>query len=138
MSNHQSSPRSISMQDHPQVLSPEPHVEIWYLDKSLQWHFLSATFSHYYRMLIFHLGLPLWQCRFTPCGLSSWAEQMFWLVAPHLLTQPKILKSNNCSKGLWSSDVPDDVATPNPLPNVLSSQLFRRKKKTKVDITSNE
>jgi tubulin polyglutamylase complex subunit 2 len=113
----------------------EPNVEIWFLDNSLQWHYLAPTFSHYYRMLLFHLGLPQWQYRFTKYGLSSWAEQIFWLVAPHLLSTPKTSKSkgNKISEGLWSTDVPSDAASPNPTPNVLSNQIFRRKKKDKVE-----
>ncbi|CAL8148836.1 unnamed protein product [Orchesella dallaii] len=111
----------------------EPYVEIWFMDPSFQWHYLAPTFTHFYRMLLFHLGLPQWQYRFTPFGLSSWAEQMFWLVAPHLLQTPKLSKfpSMYHGAGLWCTDLPSEVATPNPILNVLSNQLFRRKKKDK-------
>ncbi|KAJ4447234.1 hypothetical protein ANN_09238 [Periplaneta americana] len=30
-------------------------------------------------------GLPQWQFKFTPMDLTPWAEQMFVLIAPHLL-----------------------------------------------------
>lgn len=44
--------------------------EIWFLDRSLGWHFLTATFTSYYRLMITHLGLPEWQYAFTPYGPS--------------------------------------------------------------------
>ncbi|XP_054640596.1 tubulin polyglutamylase complex subunit 2 isoform X2 [Dunckerocampus dactyliophorus] len=50
------------------------HSEIWFLDRSLCWHFLTATFSSYYRLMITHLGLPEWQYSFTPYGPSPHAK----------------------------------------------------------------
>lgn len=47
---------------------------IWLLDRSYEWHFLANTFTQYFRMMIVHQGLPQWQFRFTPMGLSPWAE----------------------------------------------------------------
>ncbi len=44
--------------------------EIWLLDRSLRWTYLASSFQNYFRMLIVHLGLPLWQYRFTQAGLS--------------------------------------------------------------------
>lgn len=48
--------------------------EIWFLDRSLCWHFLTATFTSYYRLMITHLGLPEWQYAFTPYGPSPQAK----------------------------------------------------------------
>ncbi|XP_061641305.1 tubulin polyglutamylase complex subunit 2 isoform X3 [Phyllopteryx taeniolatus] len=56
--------------------------EIWFLDRSLCWHFLSATFSSYYRLMITHLGLPEWQYSFTPYGPSPQAKQWASLYQP--------------------------------------------------------
>lgn len=36
-------------------------------------------------MSIVHLGLPYWELCFSNCGLPSWTEQLFLLLAPHLL-----------------------------------------------------
>lgn len=47
----------------------EQTTEIWFLDRSLQWHYLSDSFENYYRLLISHLGLPQWQSLFTEDGL---------------------------------------------------------------------
>ncbi|KAK7790944.1 hypothetical protein R5R35_005874 [Gryllus longicercus] len=58
---------------------------IWLLDRCFEWHFLANTFTLYFRMMLVHQGLPQWQFRFTPMGLTPWAEQLFVQVAPHLL-----------------------------------------------------
>lgn len=51
-----------------------------------QWRFLAETFSIYLRMCVAHLGLPYWElCFANTCKLPSWAEQLFLLLAPHLL-----------------------------------------------------
>uniref|UniRef100_A0AAY5L3Q0 Tubulin polyglutamylase complex subunit 2 n=1 Tax=Esox lucius TaxID=8010 RepID=A0AAY5L3Q0_ESOLU len=44
--------------------------EVWFLDRSLYWQFLTPTFTAYYRLMITHLGLPEWQYAFTPYGPS--------------------------------------------------------------------
>jgi tubulin polyglutamylase complex subunit 2 len=40
----------------------------------LYWHFLTDTFTAYYRLLITHLGLPQWQYAFTSYGISPQAK----------------------------------------------------------------
>ncbi|KAJ4445825.1 hypothetical protein ANN_12510 [Periplaneta americana] len=59
--------------------------KIWLLDRSFEWHYLAADFTQYFRMMLVHQGLPQWQFKFTPMDLTPWAEQMFMLIAPHLL-----------------------------------------------------
>lgn len=49
-------------------------TEIWFLDRALYWHFLTDTFTAYYRLLITHLGLPQWQYAFTNYGVSPQAK----------------------------------------------------------------
>ncbi|XP_075951779.1 tubulin polyglutamylase complex subunit 2 isoform X2 [Anarhichas minor] len=56
--------------------------EIWFLDCSLCWHLLTATFTSYYRLMITHLGLPEWQYAFTPYGPSPQAKQWASLYQP--------------------------------------------------------
>lgn len=54
--------------------------------QSNKWQFLAESFSEYLRMCIAHLGLPYWELCFAhTCSLPSWAEQLFLLLAPHLL-----------------------------------------------------
>uniref|UniRef100_A0A8C7X2B4 Tubulin polyglutamylase complex subunit 2 n=1 Tax=Oryzias sinensis TaxID=183150 RepID=A0A8C7X2B4_9TELE len=56
--------------------------EIWFLDRSLYWHFLTPTFTAYYRLMITHLGLPEWHYAFTPYGPSPQAKQWASLYQP--------------------------------------------------------
>ncbi|KAE8748446.1 hypothetical protein FOCC_FOCC004878 [Frankliniella occidentalis] len=51
---------------------PEPRI--WLLDRCFEWHFLASDFTTYFRMMLVHQGLPLWQFRGTPMGLTPWAE----------------------------------------------------------------
>ncbi|KAG8131310.1 hypothetical protein E2320_017886 [Naja naja] len=62
------------------VVSPES--EIWFLDRALYWHFLTESFTAYYRLMITHLGLPQWQYTFTGYGLSPQAKQWFNMYKP--------------------------------------------------------
>ncbi|XP_067387014.1 tubulin polyglutamylase complex subunit 2 [Emydura macquarii macquarii] len=59
-----------------------PDAEIWFLDRALYWHFLTDTFTAYYRLLITHLGLPQWQYAFTSYGISPQAKQWFNMYKP--------------------------------------------------------
>ncbi|KAM9102142.1 tubulin polyglutamylase complex subunit 2 isoform X3 [Sarcophilus harrisii] len=62
---------------------PAPQdAEIWFLDRALYWHFLSDSFTTYYRLLITHLGLPQWQYAFTSYGISPQARQWFNMYKP--------------------------------------------------------
>lgn len=57
-------------------------TEIWFLDRSLSWHFLCDSFLAYYRLMLMHLGLPQWQLAFTDIGLPPTSKQWFNLLAP--------------------------------------------------------
>ncbi|XP_042634703.1 tubulin polyglutamylase complex subunit 2-like [Cyprinus carpio] len=56
--------------------------EVWFLDRSLFWHYLTPSFTAYYRLMITHLGLPEWQYNFTPYGPSPQAKQWAALYQP--------------------------------------------------------
>ena len=81
---------------HLELSPPEPSV--WFLDKAFEWHFLAATFPTYFRMMLVHLGLPLWQMRFTSMGLPPGARQLMMLLAPHLLQDPANHKDSEADK----------------------------------------
>ncbi|XP_027859698.1 tubulin polyglutamylase complex subunit 2 [Xiphophorus couchianus] len=74
------------------------HSEIWFLDRSLCWHFLTATFTAYYRLMITHLGLPEWQYAYTPYGPSPQAKQWASLYQP-------LIFSNEVSQTDSTADV---------------------------------
>lgn len=61
---------------------PAQNADVWFLDRSLRWHFLAESFLFYYRMMLVHLGLPQWQYAFTDIGLSYSAKQWFNLFCP--------------------------------------------------------
>jgi len=52
----------------------DPHVEVWFLDRALRWHYITDSFTSYYRLMIMHLGLPQWQYAFTDIGLCQQAK----------------------------------------------------------------
>ena len=49
-------------------------LQVWYLDRAYDWHFLAPNFTTYFRMMLVHLGLPQWQALFTPFGPTPWAK----------------------------------------------------------------
>ncbi|XP_025942880.1 tubulin polyglutamylase complex subunit 2 isoform X2 [Apteryx rowi] len=70
------------------VVSPD--TEIWFLDRALYWHFLTKTFTAYYRLLITHLGLPQWQYAFTSYGVSPQAKRGHCMLHRRLSNQVTI------------------------------------------------
>ncbi|MGH0184290.1 UNVERIFIED_CONTAM: hypothetical protein FKN15_014640 [Acipenser sinensis] len=56
--------------------------EVWFLDRALYWHFLTESFTAYYRLMVTHLGLPEWQYRFTKHGPSPQTKQWSCLYRP--------------------------------------------------------
>ncbi|XP_047544533.1 tubulin polyglutamylase complex subunit 2 [Vanessa atalanta] len=58
---------------------------IWLATREGSWGWLAHSFTHYFRMALVHLGLPGWQAAFANLPLIPWAEQLFLLLAPHLL-----------------------------------------------------
>lgn len=56
--------------------------EVWFLDRSMKWYFISSDFTTYYRLMLMHLGLPHWQYTFTPYGLPLKSKQWYNLYAP--------------------------------------------------------
>ena len=56
--------------------------QIWFVDRSGIWSFLTQSFTSYFRLLVLHLGLPTWQHAFTPAGLSPVVREWFNLYAP--------------------------------------------------------
>jgi tubulin polyglutamylase complex subunit 2 len=51
--------------------------EVWFVDHSSRWHFISKTFTQYFRLLVLHMGIADWQLAFAPEGLSETAQ--YWM-----------------------------------------------------------
>ncbi|KAI5635422.1 tubulin polyglutamylase complex subunit 2 [Phthorimaea operculella] len=58
---------------------------VWLATREGAWGWLADSFTNYFRMSLVHLGLPGWQASFANLPLIPWAEQLFLLLAPHLL-----------------------------------------------------
>lgn len=60
--------------------------QVWFQDLASHWHFISNTFTDYFRLMIMHLGLPHWQYVFTDIGLDAASKQWFRFLAPERLS----------------------------------------------------
>jgi len=49
--------------------------EVWLIDQSSRLHYISSSFTHYFRVMIAHLGIIGWQLAFTPEGLPMQTQQ---------------------------------------------------------------
>jgi hypothetical protein len=58
-------------------VNPYEEPEVWFQDISARWHFVSATFSNFLRLLLAHMGVFGWHMAYTPEGLS--AETIHWM-----------------------------------------------------------
>uniref|UniRef100_A0A336MF20 CSON000729 protein n=1 Tax=Culicoides sonorensis TaxID=179676 RepID=A0A336MF20_CULSO len=93
------------------------HTKIYILEMgSYRWRFLADSFTEYLRMCIVHLGLPYWELCFSSVGLPSWTEQLFLLLAPHLLEKTE----NRRNRSLYAT-------ADNPPYNTLDPSVFRSK-----------
>lgn len=96
-----------------------PSPKIYLLEmENYKWQFLADTFTEYLRMTIAHLGLPYWELCFSSCGLPSWTEQLFLLIAPHLLEKNETRRSRI---------IPNEQEIP-PY-NTLDPAIFRTKQR---------
>lgn len=59
--------------------------QIWFQDLSCNWFFIANTFTDYFRLMIVHLGIPLWQYAFTNTGLDQQTLQWFRFLSPERL-----------------------------------------------------
>ncbi|XP_046734308.1 tubulin polyglutamylase complex subunit 2 [Diprion similis] len=83
-------------------VNPEEDPGIWlHHEESSRWLRLADGFTKYFRMLLIHLGLPLWQYCATGLPMPTWVEQIYLLVGPNLL--PTTVKpSQSVSRTLWN------------------------------------
>jgi len=61
--------------------TPSENPEFWFLDRSLNWTYLTQSFTNYYRLLISHLGLPQWPMLFTTDGLPPYLCPWYYMFA---------------------------------------------------------
>lgn len=92
--------------------------------KTLKFTFLAESFTEYLRMSIVHLGLPYWEFCFSTCGLPPWTEQLFLLLAPHLLE-----RGESESRRSKISNPNSTQDQPTTTYNILDPGIFRSNKK---------
>ncbi|GFO31556.1 tubulin polyglutamylase complex subunit 2-like [Plakobranchus ocellatus] len=98
-------------------------TEIWYLDRSLRWHYICDSFLAYFRLMLMHLGLPHWQLAFTDIGLPPLSKQWFNMYAP--------IRLEVDIEGMIDPAQPTEVPTASPLdPNKIFKGKSDRKKIT--------
>eukprot|EP00741_Cyanophora_paradoxa_P022187 tig00021435_g21417.t1 len=59
--------------------------QVRFQDAAGAWHFIAASFTDYFRLLLMHLGVPHWQYAFTDVGLDPATQQWFRFLAPERL-----------------------------------------------------
>jgi hypothetical protein len=80
--------------------------QIWFRDLRGKWSFLAQTFTHYYRMMIAHLGLVAWPCIFSDGGLDSVRKPWFYLFIPQRMALDEQEESRTAQKATGSAPVP--------------------------------
>lgn len=91
-------------------LATEPAIWLYREDDNGtgNWYHLADSFTKYFRMMLVHLGLPLWQYCAASAKLPTWVEQVYYLVGPHLL--PHTIKPwASLSASLWKDGPPNTI-----------------------------
>ncbi|KZC11899.1 PREDICTED: tubulin polyglutamylase complex subunit 2 [Dufourea novaeangliae] len=113
------------------VYCTKPEAEaapsIWLHREELdRWYHLADSFTVYFRMMLVHLGLPLWQCCVAGVTLPTWVEQVYFLVGPHLLPAT-VEATETISATLWSNG-PTNVIDPGIFKGKDGKQKIPRRK----------
>ncbi|XP_029037270.1 tubulin polyglutamylase complex subunit 2 [Osmia bicornis bicornis] len=100
---------------------------VWlHREEANRWYHLADSFTVYFRMMLVHLGLPLWQSCVSGVSLPTWVEQVYFLVAPHLL--PSVVEpTETISTSIWNMG-PTNVIDPAIFKAKESKQKCSRKK----------
>lgn len=68
------SPNSMRLKS---TINPYEDPEVWFQDISSRWHFMSATFTNFLRLMVTHCGIYGWHLAYTPEGLPI--ETIHWM-----------------------------------------------------------
>ncbi|XP_076233122.1 tubulin polyglutamylase complex subunit 2 [Calliopsis andreniformis] len=97
--------------------SEQETPSIWlHCEEADRWYHLADSFTNYFRMMLVHLGLPLWQCCAAGVPLPTWIEQVYFLVGPHLLPTT-VEPTETISTSMWNNG---------PI-NVIDPAIFKMK-----------
>ncbi|XP_006559778.1 tubulin polyglutamylase complex subunit 2 [Apis mellifera] len=91
----------------PEMESPT----IWlHRENTNKWYRLADNFTIYFRMMLVHLGLPLWQCCVAGLSLPAWIQQVYFLIGPHLLPST-VEPMETISTSMWNNG-PTNIIDP--------------------------
>ncbi|KAJ2944593.1 hypothetical protein O0L34_g3946 [Tuta absoluta] len=96
---------------------------VWLATREGAWGWLADCFTNYFRMSLVHLGLPGWQASFANLPLIPWAEQLFLLLAPHLLEK---VDSENALTSVSSEQILNQID-----PNIFKTSVRHHKNTTR-------
>ncbi|XP_076160949.1 tubulin polyglutamylase complex subunit 2 [Ptiloglossa arizonensis] len=100
----------------------ESSTSIWlHREEADRWYHMADSFTVYFRMMLVHLGLPLWQSCVAGVSLPTWVEQVYFLVGPHLLPST-VEPVETVSTSMWN----------NGPTNVIDPAIFKGKEKQKI------
>jgi hypothetical protein len=57
--------------------------------QSARWHYISKTFTQYFRLMVIHVGIHGWQLAFTPEGVPPVTQQWMGLFCKERLIVDK-------------------------------------------------
>lgn len=75
------------------AFNPYSDPEVWFQDISARWHFVSASFTNFLRLMVSHLGVYGWQLAYSSEGLPP--ETIHWM---GLFCKERICIDENASK----------------------------------------
>ncbi|KAF3426492.1 hypothetical protein E2986_00443 [Frieseomelitta varia] len=105
----------------------EESPTIWlHREDTNRWYHLANNFTVYFRMMLVHLGLPLWQCCVSGLSLPPWVEQVYFLVGPHLLPSA-VEPTETISTSMWNNG-PTNVIDPTIFKGKEGKQKSSKKK----------
>ncbi|XP_012937161.1 tubulin polyglutamylase complex subunit 2 isoform X1 [Aplysia californica] len=99
-------------------------TEIWFLDRSLHWHYMCDSFLAYYRLMLMHLGLPQWQFAFSDIGLPPQSKQWFNMFAPIRL---EVDEEGTVDHSLHTDHVVKVASSPLDLNKIFKGKSDRKK-----------
>jgi len=122
---------------YPQRNSESKHsTEIWFLDRSFRWWFITNSFTSYYRIMLMHLGLPYWHYALTSMGVPQKSKKWFNLYAPIRL---RLNESEDLTSNLSTLDIsPAKVEFPRVFKGKLTEKTNKQKLTTRstTDLTN--
>jgi hypothetical protein len=69
----------------PNASGASPKASVWFQDLACKWHYVSPSFTHYFRLMVVHLGIIGWQYAYTDIGLDNVTRQWMRLYCPERL-----------------------------------------------------